>query len=364
MKPRFADRLAGFRFTGDVYAMPEGTAFFPDEPVLRVVAPLPEAQLVETRLINVLQYQILLASKAARCVLAAPDRPLVEFGLRRAHGAEAAMFAARASYLAGFAGTSNVAAAAAYGIPAFGTMAHSFVQAHESEDLAFERFALTHPRNNTLLIDTYDTKAGARAVVRVAGRLKGRGISISAVRIDSGDLAAHAREVRRILDGGGLQDVRIFASGNLDEETLRTMVRSGAPIDGFGVGTQLDTSADAPFLECAYKLTEYDGEPRRKRSEGKATLAGRKQVHRLYTNGEMGGDVLTLEGDDRPGLRLIVPVMRNGARIAPPEPLHAIRARAARDLERLPAHLRALETSPAYPVTVAPALRELTERSV
>ena len=360
-KPGFADVLTGVRFTGEVFAVPEGTPVFPSEPLIRIVAPLPEAQLVETRIINILQYQTLIASKAARCVLAAPGKVLVEFGLRRAHGAEAGAFAARASYLAGFAGSSNVAAAAAYGFPAHGTMAHSFIQAHESEETAFEHFALTHREHNTLLIDTYDTEAGAAAVVRLARRLRPLGIAISAVRLDSGDLAEHARTVRAILDDGGAPDVRIFASGNLEERALAELVRGGAPIDGFGVGTQLATSADAPYLECAYKLTEYDGRPSHKRSEGKATLPGRKQVYRRYAaDGTMAEDTLTLDTDTQPGEPLLACVMRQGRRTAPPEPLDTARTRAARELARLPSRLRALESSPAYPVLISPALSGLS----
>jgi nicotinate phosphoribosyltransferase len=360
--PTFADRLAGLHFTGEVHALPEGTVFFANEPLLRVVAPMPEAQLVETRLINILHFQSLIATKAARSVLMAPGKLLVDFGLRRAHGAEAGMFAARACYLAGFGGTSNVAAAAAWGIPPFGTMAHSFVQAHDSEELSFEHFALTQPKNITLLIDTYDTEAAAAKVVHLAPKLMARGIAINAVRLDSGDLHDHAVKVRRILDDGGLGSVRIFSSGSLDEYALRDLLGRGAPIDGFGVGTHLDTSADAPFFDCAYKLMEYGGKPRRKRSEGKATLPGRKQVfRRCAASGEMIGDTLTLETDRPEGEPLLHAVMRAGRRLAPAEPLTAIRARAAESLARLPAHLRRLDTEPPYPVTIAPALKALAQ---
>ncbi|OGI46888.1 MAG: nicotinate phosphoribosyltransferase [Candidatus Muproteobacteria bacterium RBG_16_65_34] len=357
-----ADYLAQLRFTGDVHAMPEGTAFFADEPILRVTAPMPQAQLLESRLINILHFETLIASKAARCVLAAPGKLLVDFGMRRAHGAEAGLFAARASYLAGFAGSSNVLAAPLYGIPVFGTVAHSFIQAHETEEAAFESFSKAHPGNVTLLIDTYDTEAGAHKVVRLAPRLKELGVTLRAVRLDSGDLAEHARTVREILDAGGLKDVQIFSSGNLDEYTMRDLLARGAPIDGFGVGTHMDVSADAPYLDCAYKLEEYAGRARRKRSEGKATWPGRKQVYRRYdTVGVMAGDVLTIEGDKQEGEALIQPAMRAGRRLAAPEPLEAIRARATAELARLPAHLRDLSEAPPYPVTIAPALRELAQ---
>jgi nicotinate phosphoribosyltransferase len=356
----FPDHLATLRFTGDVHAMPEGTVCFADEPILRVTAPMPQAQLVESRLINLLHFQTLVASKAARVVLTAPDKLLVDFGMRRAHGAEAALLAARASFLAGFSGTSNVAAGAEFGIPVFGTMAHSFVQAHATEELAFEHFARAQPENVTLLIDTYDTEAAARRVVRLAPSLKRRGIAVKAVRLDSGDLALHARRVRDILDEAGLGEIRIFSSGNLDEYMLQHLLSHGAPIDGFGVGTNMDTSSDAPYLDCAYKLQEYAGRARRKRSEGKATWPGRKQVYRTgEAGGIMHGDVITLENDRQPGEPLIRPVMRAGKRLAPPESLDVIRRRAAAELERLPAHLRRLDEAPPYPVAIAPALREL-----
>ncbi len=356
----FPDQLAKLRFTGDVHAMPEGTVFFADEPILRVTAPMPQAQLIESRLINLLHFQTVVASKAARVVLVAPGKLLVDFGMRRAHGAEAALFAARASYIAGFQGTSNVLAGAEFNIPVFGTMAHSFIQAHDNEELAFEHFARAQPENVTLLIDTYDTEAAARKVAELAPRLKKSGITVKAVRIDSGDLAIHAHHVRRILDEAGLAEIGIFSSGSLDEYALRNLLSHGAPIDGFGVGTAMDTSADAPFLDCAYKLQEYAGRARRKRSEGKATWPGRKQVYRTYdANGVMTGDVLTLENDSPPGETLIRPVMQGGRRMHQPETLDQIRRRAAEQLQRLPPHLRDLEEAPPYPVTIAPALREL-----
>ena len=274
--------LADLRFTGDVHALPEGTIFFANEPILRVTAPLPEAQLVEARLINIVHFQTLIASKAARMVLAAPGKLLVDFGLRRAHGAEAGLMAARASYIAGFAGTATVLAAKLFDIPIFGTMAHSYIQAHDSEAVAFERFAHARPDGLVFLIDTYDTEAAARKVVALAPRLKAAGISISGVRLDSGDLIALSKSVRRILDEGGLGDVTIFASGGLDEDQLVAMAKAHAPIDGFGIGTSLTTSSDAPALDCAYKLQEYAGSPRRKHSAGKATWPGRKQVWRRY----------------------------------------------------------------------------------
>jgi nicotinate phosphoribosyltransferase len=356
----FVDHLAEWRFTGAVDAMAEGTPFFPDEPVVRVIAPLPQAQLIESRLINLVHYQTLIASKAARLVLAAPGKLLIDFGLRRAHGAEAGLFAARASYLAGFAGTATVLAAPRFAIPVFGTMAHSFIQAHDDEAAAFEAFARTQPGNVVLLIDTYDTEAGAEKVVEIAPRLRAEGMRVQGVRIDSGDLAGHARRVRAILDGGGLTDVTIFASGNLDEGDLRRFMAEGVPIDGFGVGTRLTTCASAPYLDCAYKLQEYAGRPRRKRSEGKATWPGRKQVYRRRdAGGRMVSDLLTVVDDQQDGEPLLQPVMRDGRRLHPSPPLGEVRRHTAERLARLPEPLRRLDLAPPYPVEVAPRLGAL-----
>jgi len=354
------EQLSDFRFTGDVHALPEGRIFFANEPILRITAPMPQAQLVETRLINLLHFQTLIASKAARMVLAAPGKLMIDFGLRRAHGAEAGLLAARASYIAGFAGTATVLAEQAFGIPTYGTMAHSFVEAYDSELAAFESFAQSRPKNLTLLIDTYDTEAAARKVVALAPRLAARGITIAAVRLDSGDLISLARSVRRILDDGGLSCVSIFASGGLDEDYVAEIVRDGAPIDGFGIGTSLTTSSDVPALDCAYKLQEYAGQPRRKRSAGKATWPGRKQVWRQYgSDGRFARDILSLESERHNGEPLIEPLMQNGRRLRPAPTLAEIRTQAKRDLERLPEPLRELEPHFAYPVDVADALVKL-----
>jgi nicotinate phosphoribosyltransferase len=354
------DHLAEFRFIGDVHAMPEGTVFFADEPILRVTAPLPQAQLVETRVMNILHYQSLIASKAARMMLAARGKLLVDFGLRRAHGSEAGVMAARASYLVGFAGTATVLAEKLYGIPTFGTMAHSFVEAHDDESTAFENFSRSRPQNLTLLIDTYDTEAGASKVVALAPRLKADGITIRSVRLDSGDLIALSNSVRHILDDGGLADVSIFASGGLDEDAIAEIVESGAPIDGFGIGTSLTTSSDVPALDCAYKLQEYAGLGRRKHSLGKATWPGRKQVWRhVGPDGRIAGDVLSIEGDRQSGEPLIQMVMQGGRRLAPSPTLSEVRARAARNLECLPEPLRKLEPGATCPVEVAEALLRL-----
>ena len=361
-KADFADQLAGMRFTGDVHAMPEGTVFFPNEPILRVTAPIPEAQLVESRLLNLVHYETVVATKAARSVLVAPGKQLVDFGLRRAHGAEAGMLAARAAYIAGYTGTATVLAAARFGIPVFGTMAHSFVEAHENETQAFEDFARAFPKGTVFLVDTYDTETGVEKVAALAPRLAREGIAVKGVRLDSGDLVALAKSARAILDAAGLRESVVFASGNLDEYVIANLLAQEAPIDGFGVGTSLTTSLDVPSLDAVYKLQEYAGKPRRKRSTGKATWPGRKQVYRHYTaDGRFEHDVVALESDVQSGEPLLVPVMQAGRRTQPQEDISALRIRAQRQLQGLPPLLRSLDTAAPYPVEIAPGLRELAE---
>jgi nicotinate phosphoribosyltransferase len=358
----FVDYLADFRFAGDVHAIPEGTAVFPNEPVLRVTAPLPVAQLLETRLINLLHTSILVASKAARMVLAAPDKRLVDFGLRRAHGSEAGLLAAHAAYMAGFAGTATVPAAPLWDIPIMGTMAHSFVEAHEDESRAFLDFARSRPQEVVLLIDTYDVRRAARTVVDIAPMLEREGITVKGVRIDSGDLAQLARDVREILDEGGLPHVSVLVSGGLDEWKLRDFTDAGVPIDGYGIGTALTTSEDAPALDCAYKLQEYDGRMTRKLSSGKATWPGRKQVWRTYgSDGSIAGDVISLEDDDQSGTPLVEKVMEDGRPTGEAPTLAAARERAAAQLAALPPRLRGLEPAEAYPVSVSDLLRRTAD---
>jgi len=357
------DYLGDFRFSGEVHAIAEGTAFFASEPILRVTAPLPQAQLVESRLINILHFQTLIAAKAARCVLAAPGKLLVDFGMRRAHGAEAALLAARASYLAGFAGTATVLAGQTFGIPLFGTMAHSFIEAQDDEMAAFELFARARPDNVVLLLDTYDTEAAARKVVTLAPWLKASGIAIRGVRLDSGNLVALAKSVRAILDAGGLPDVTIFASGGLDEDALADLLRAQAPVDGFGVGTSLTTSSDVPAIDFVYKLQEYGGAPRRKNSDKKATWPGRKQVWRRYdADGRMASDRIALARSPAAANgaeSLLDCVMRDGRRLRAAPPLDEIRVRAKRDLERLPEPLRRLAPDATYPVEIGADLVDL-----
>jgi len=360
-KPEFAAHLERLRFTGDVHAMPEGTVFFPNEPVLRVTAPMPEAQLVESRLLNLVHFEVMVASKAARSVLAAPGKLLVDFGLRRAHGGEAGLLAARAAFLAGFSGSSVALAGPRFGVPVFGTMAHSFVQAHDSEVAAFRHFARAFPGSALLLIDTYDTVGAARKVAAIAPELAREGISVRGVRLDSGNLGQLARDVRAVLDDAGLQATTIFASGNLDERQVRDLVAAGAPIDGFGVGTSLVTSSDAPSLDAVYKLQEYAGRPRRKRSTGKATWPGRKQVYRRSgADGRFAGDTVTAEADPQPGEPLLEPVMSGGKRVRALPTLATARERARAQLARLPAALAGLDDALVpYPVEIAPSLHVL-----
>ncbi len=388
-KQNALDYFAQMRFTGDVHAMPEGTVFFANEPILRVTAPLPQAQLVETRLINILHFQSLVAAKAARCMLAAqplpathpspgthpspaarpspaahpspaaPGKVLVDFGLRRAHGAEAGVMAARASYVAGFAGTATVLAGELFGIPLYGTMAHSFIEAFDDETTAFETYARARPNNLVFLLDTYDTEAAARKVVALAPQLQADGIIVRAVRLDSGDLVALSKSVRAILDQGGLREVTIFASGGLDEDAMLAFARAGAPIDGIGIGTSLTTSADVPNVDFVYKMQEYAGLPRRKKSDKKATWPGRKQIWRRFAGDVMSGDVLALESSRQDGEPLLAPVMRNGKRVAPSPPLDDVRRHARRELDRLPEPLRRLDGGTTYPVAVADELRTL-----
>lgn len=361
--PEFPKHLEQWRFSGDVHAMPEGTIFFPDEPILRVTAPMPQAQLIESRLMNLVHFESLVATKAARSVLVARGKKLVDFGLRRAHGAEAGLLAARAAYLAGYDSTATVLAGSRFGIPVVGTMAHSFVQAHDDEAQAFIDFARAFPKGTIFLVDTYDTEAGVRKVVKLAPQLEREGIIVRGIRLDSGDLGQLARAARCLLDEAGLRKAVVFASGNLDEYRMRELLEAGAPIDGFGVGTSLVTSADAPFLDAVYKLQEYAGRPRRKRSTAKATWPGRKQVFRVSGRaGIFERDIVTVEGDEQAGEPLLIPVMREGRRLGAPEPLERIRERARGGLERLPRRLADLETASApYCVDISPALRRLAE---
>jgi len=359
-KAEFLEHLAGLRFSGDVMAMPEGSIFFPNEPFLEVTAPIMEAQLAETYLMNALQLGTLIASKAARIRFASVDRTVMDFASRRAQGRDAALKVARSSYIAGCDATSNVLAGKEYGIPIEGTLAHSFVQSFEEEIEAFRAFARIFPENAVLLIDTYDTIEGARRAVEVGQEMARQGHRLRGVRLDSGDMAPLSKEVRRILDEGGLTDAKIYASGSLNEYRIEAALAAGAPIDGFGVGSHLGVSADAPVLDIVYKLVEYDHRPVVKLSQDKQTLAGRKQVYRRYgDSGEMVEDVIALRDEKLEGMSpLLVSVMERGARVTPRPNLDQIREHAAQNLAHLPAALRSLREINPYPVHQSEAVRD------
>ena len=357
----FVRSLAAWQFTGDVDALPEGTVFFAGEPVLRISAPIGQAALVESRIVNTLQYAILVASKAVRCVQAAGGRRLVDLSLRRAHGVDAALLAARASFLAGYDATATMLAGQRFGIPVEGTLAHAYVQAHDSEDEAFAAYARSCAGGCTLPLDTHDVPRALERIVRLAGRLRdGSGVRIDAVSIDSGDLAAQARLARGVLDAGGCRDVRIVVSGDLDEYRIAALVAADAPVDTFGVGTRVATSADAPYLDCAIKLAEYDGRGRRKRTPGKESWPGSKQVYRCRDDdGLIVHDTLGLEAEAVPGTPLLEPVLRGGARVRPAWSLAHLRQALRTQVASLPPALRGLDAAPPLPVLVSPGLREL-----
>jgi nicotinate phosphoribosyltransferase len=356
-RPAFLEWLREFRFTGDVYGVPEGTPVFANEPILEVAAPLPEAQLVETMVMNQVHVQTVVASKAARLVAAAGGRFVVDFGLRRTHGPDAGLKSARAAYVAGFDGTSNVLAGRMFGIPLYGTMAHSYVQAHDSETDALRAFAALYP-DTTLLVDTYDTVTGVERVIALAREL-GSAFRVRAIRLDSGDLLGLARRARRLLDEAGLEGVRIFASSSLDEAELTDLVARAAPIDGFGVGTSLGVSKDAPSLDLAYKLVAYGDRGRVKTSPGKPILPGRKQLFRVEEDGRAVRDVIARADERHDGRALLQLLMRAGQTLpAAREQLSDARARARREVSLLPESITGLkEAKPEFQVVVSDALR-------
>lgn len=358
----FYDYLLRFRFRGEVWAIPEGTVVFAQEPILRVTGSIIEAQLVETRLLSAINFQTMVASRAARVVTAAAGRPVVEFGARRAHGAEAGVLAARASWIAGCAGTSNVIAAKIFSIPAYGTQAHSWIMAHENEAQAFENFLGVFPKEATLLLDTYDVKTALREIIAASRKPGG-------VRLDSGDMAVESRWVRERLDRAGWKDVQIFASGDLDEEKIAELLRRRAKIDAFGVGSALVAPTDARNLSMIYKLVELEqgGKTREavKLSESKATFPGRKQVFRhADARGRWKGDLIGLEGEECSGAQaLLVPVMRNGKRLGQAEPLEAARRRCSASLKCLPHGVLSNSPVKRYPVRHSKSLKELLQQT-
>lgn len=358
----FLDYLRAFRFTGDVYAMPEGAALFANEPFIEIVAPLQEAQFVETFLMNQTQMATLAASKAARVVRAARGRSVVDFGARRMQGADAAVKQPRAYYIAGVNSTSSVVAGQAWGIPVSGTMAHSYILAFQDELEAFRRFLRAYPEA-ILLIDTFDVHEGVENIIRLS-RQMGSDFRVTGVRLDSGDLATHANRVRAQLDAAGLNPVKIFASSSLDEYEIEKIVTGNIPINGFGVGRNLATSSDVPVLDTAYKLVEYAGRPKMKLSESKSTLPGRKQVYRERTADGFVRDVIGLAGERNiPGQPLLTKVMENGRRMVSAEPLDRCRARCKADLDALPARLHSLsKANPEYPVELSAGLSQVIAR--
>ncbi len=361
--PVFLELLRRLRFTGLVRAVPEGTVVFQNEPLLEITAPIIEAQLVETAVLNLVHVQTLLASKAVRCVLAARGRPVVDFGLRRTHGLDAGMKAARCAFIAGASMSSNVLAGLHYGIPPSGTMAHSYVSAFPSEIDAFRAFPRSFPARTTLLLDTYDTLAAAGKAVQVAKEMESKGQRLAGVRLDSGDLAGLSKQVRRVLDDAGLAYVKIFVSGGLDERSIAQYLAVGAPIDAFGVGTRMDVSADQPYLDMAYKLVEYDGRPVLKSSAGKETWAAPKQVYRRLRSGEgFAGDVIALREEPAPPGTveiLLRSVMERGRLLASHPALPAIRDYCAAQVASLPEDLRGLGGTAAYPVSYSERLVSL-----
>jgi nicotinate phosphoribosyltransferase len=352
----FLRYLRDFRFTGDVHAVAEGTPVFANEPILEVVAPIGQGQLIETLMMNQVHHQTVIASKAARMVLAAQGRAVVDFGARRMHGLDAALKAVRACWIAGVAATSNVLGARIYGVPPAGTMAHSYVQSHDSEEEAFRRFARLYPET-VILVDTYDTLDGVKRVIQLAKRL-GDEFAVQAVRLDSGDLAGLANEARRLLDAAGLGDIKIFASGGLDEYRIAELIEAGAPIDAFGIGTSLGVSSDRPDLDIVYKLAEYAGRGRLKLSAGKPILPGRKQIFRLEEKGEAVRDVIASAEEELAGRPLLRPVMRGGRCLdGAVLDVQGARDHAKRELDRLPARVLEIARVEPYPAEPSEALK-------
>jgi nicotinate phosphoribosyltransferase len=363
----FLNYLSGFKFTGDVWAIPEGTVAFPNEPLIRVTAPIIEAQLLETFLLNTINLQTMIATKASRVVHATKGKSVIEFGLRREHGIDAGMKVARSSFIAGCQGTSNVLAGMSYGIPVFGTMAHSFVMSYPKEIDAFRAFAKTFPNKSTLLIDTYDEMAGIGKAVIVAKELEAKGYKLGGVRLDSGDLTKTSKKVRKILDDNRLGYVKIFVSGDLDEFKIAQLLKDDAKIDSFGVGTKMGTSADRPYLDVIYKLCETmtrEGSfsPIMKLSQDKITLPGRKQVYRFKEeDGTFKRDVIALADESVACEPLLVKVMENGKQSYNLPSLDQIRAVASENLSKLPEEYKTLTNAPAYPVELSLKLQKLIE---
>jgi len=358
----FLQWLGDFRFTGSVRAVPEGTPVFANEPILEITAPLPQAQVAETFVMNQVHLQTLLASKARRVVTAARGRAVVDFGARRMHGLDAALKAARAFHIAGVAATSNVLAGKKLGLPVTGTMAHSYIQSHADETEAFRAFVSSFPET-VLLVDTYDTLGGIQKVIALAETL-GSDFKVKGVRLDSGNRLTLSRQVRTALDDAGLHQVEIFVSGNLDEYRIAELVQAGAPINGFGVGTHMGVSLDVPCVDIVYKLCEYAGKGRLKLSSGKPVLPGPKQVFRTLEDGRFVKDVIGCMDENLPGTPMLEPVMDKGKRLpAGVRDLNTIRDDTQKQLARLPEAAADIHPAdPPYPVEISPGLAALQQR--
>ena len=363
---RFLQFLETLRFTGEVRAIPEGRIAFCDEPLVEITAPVMQAQLVETFVINSINLPTLVATKASRCHYAAGERRLVDFSLRRTHGMDAGLMVARSSFIGGFIGTSNVQAGKRYGLPIYGTMAHSYVESFEREIDSFRAFAKSFPDNTVLLIDTYDTLAGARKAVTVASEMQQAGKSLRAVRLDSGDMVHLSQQVRKIFDEAGFPNVRIFASGGFDEFKIQKILTHGALIDAFGVGTKMGVSADAPYLNMAYKMVMYNGRPVMKLSSGKVSLAGPKQVFRQRTeDGFFKRDLIGLLDEDiADSESLLLTVMKDGKRLFPAQPLPKIQELFRKEFALLPETYKDLDGNPNYPVEITPRLKALQDQVI
>ena len=361
---KFLQFLETLRFTGEVRAVPEGRIAFCDEPLVEITAPVMQAQLVETFVINSINLSTLVATKASRCHYAAGKRRLVDFSLRRTHGMDAGLMVARSSFIGGFIGTSNVQAGKIYGLPIYGTMAHSYVESFDREIESFRAFAKSFPDNTVLLIDTYDTLAGARKAVTVAGEMRQAGQTLRAVRLDSGDMVQLSQQVREIFDESGFPEVKIFASGGFDEFKIQKILTAGAIIDAFGVGTKMGVSADAPYLDMAYKMVMYNGRPVMKLSSGKVSLAGPKQVFRQRDEqGFFKGDLIGLLDEEvADSESLLETVMQDGKRLLPREPLPKIQERFREEFNLLPETYKDLEGNPNYPVEITPRLQALQDQ--
>lgn len=361
-KDNFLSYLETLKFTGDVFAIPEGRLFFVDEPILEVTAPMIEAQIIETFIINAINLQSMIATKASRCLHAAQGRPLVDFALRRTQGSDAGMKVARASYIGGFTGTSNVLSGKRAGIPIYGTMAHSFVTSFDKEIDAFRAYVHTFPANSVLLLDTYDTLSGARNAAEVGKEMARRGETLRGVRLDSGNMAELSKEVRKILTEAGLCDTQIFASGSFDEFKIQKVLSEGAEIDSFGVGTKMGVSADAPYLDIAYKLVKYQGRPVLKLSPGKRTLTADKQIFRFRaTDGRLEKDIIGLRDDAFEGAEsLLNKVMDKGRTIMPSPPLPQIQKTFLDEFQGLANEYKSLEgTEENFPVIISQRLKKI-----